>query len=270
MNQRIKEEYITLWRDCFGDEIEFIDEFYNFAINKGYIHKHIIDNKLVGFLHLIPTSLLSNKGLMNGYYLYSVATDPQWRGQGISSNLFHSSIKSLDYSFIVTVPASESLFDFYKKQGFNTIIGKENIEIKKEAILQKSSFNHNIVTLKASRLQDIRSKQLDTILWDDDHMEFMVTQAIKDGAALWCWGNELNSYLWAQQINNKIIILETSESSHTTLPIIELFNYFPSAISAIVTNRIGSGGERVNYASLLCKDDIVINEELFVNLTMDI
>ncbi|MGL4992764.1 MAG: GNAT family N-acetyltransferase [Bacteroidales bacterium] len=271
MNKELRSQYISIWESCFGDDVEFIEEFLNFAQKKGYIHKSIYNGRVVGFLHLIPASYNTSEGISyKGYYLYSVATDPKERGKGISSTLFAESVKDLDFDFIITVPASESLFSFYYKQGFTHTIYREIIELDREHASSCHNYIYDIKELTATRLETIRSNNENMILWDCDQMRFLVSQAIHNNAILWSWGENKDYYLWAQLINNEIIILESSELSYDKLPIKQLLDKFPYANKVKIITKVGSGGKRERYASILYKKNIAPPKELFINLAMDI
>lgn len=58
-------------------------------------------------------------------YLYAIATEQAHQGQGIGKELLHAAhhhLKALGYAGTVLVPASESLFAFYKACGYETEI----------------------------------------------------------------------------------------------------------------------------------------------------
>ena len=93
-----------------------------------------------------------------GFYIYGLATVPQHRNKGYAKQLMEYVEKkklSEGYDFILTQPAGESLFDFYRNMGYNNIIflRKAVIDIKRN-LWATADFD----TVTSSRFKDIRSK----------------------------------------------------------------------------------------------------------------
>ena len=53
------------------------------------------------------------------FYIYAAATEAANRSKGYMSSLLNDFIKEYDKSFIFLKPATENLFDYYAKFGFN-------------------------------------------------------------------------------------------------------------------------------------------------------
>ncbi len=106
-----------IWWEVFRDSREDIDDFIiNHYREDGalYITK---DGKRVAMLHLIEfDSPLGRCG-----YIYAVATLGLHRGRGYASQLINRAIelsRKRGVSFIATIPASESLYQWYSQFGF--------------------------------------------------------------------------------------------------------------------------------------------------------
>lgn len=105
----------SLWLNVFaGDDDKTVEYFY-----KNCVHKKCLgafcDDKPVSMLFLVDCCYCEKKGA----YVYAVCTLPEFRGRGISGSLIEYS-KSLGYDFLWLIPASESLFCFYSRFGFET------------------------------------------------------------------------------------------------------------------------------------------------------
>lgn len=64
----------------------------------------------------------NTNSLLKGRYLYGVATKATARGEGLSKKVvkkIQEYYRKKDEKFIIVRPAEETLFDFYRKQGFN-------------------------------------------------------------------------------------------------------------------------------------------------------
>lgn len=113
-----------LWKLAFGDSDEFINNYLDFAAAGDCFYALQVNGKVVSFLNLIPLSYSLNGKSFKGLYLFGVATDPAFRGEGFSRKLLRDSLTGCEADFVVTVPASESLFGFYGLQGFTTVVSR--------------------------------------------------------------------------------------------------------------------------------------------------
>lgn len=118
----IKKQACILWKECFGDDDEFIHRYLDYAFSNNLFYFSENNKKLVSFLSLIPVKLFSDNRELKGYYLYGVATSPEFRGEGAGKRLLEKTLNSLSFDFIVTIPASDSLFKYYRNQGFTHLI----------------------------------------------------------------------------------------------------------------------------------------------------
>ena len=125
-------QLMALWQVCFGDS--------ETAIRFYFANRHQNQNMLVyeengiiaGMLTMLPVQLAFGSFIQNGRYIYAVATAPQLRGQGVSSQLLeacHTWMQNNNETASVLVPASQSLFDYYEKRGFETLFYVDNIKI---------------------------------------------------------------------------------------------------------------------------------------------
>lgn len=110
-----KEQIASLWSEAFGDKKSDV-LIYLESILEYFIV--FVENKTVcGMLSMLP---IRYKGEY-GRYIYAVATRLDKRGKGISTALINFAkkfIEEKEETFLVLVPQSESLFEFYEKRGF--------------------------------------------------------------------------------------------------------------------------------------------------------
>lgn len=75
-------------------------------------------------LHYIPCHYQSNGTEYNGAYLYALATDKRFRGQGIMGRLIQHAkelAKMQELDFLYLIPAEESLYEYYKRFDFQPV-----------------------------------------------------------------------------------------------------------------------------------------------------
>lgn len=147
--QQIKEMWVQIFKDS--------DSFAQFAANicpaqEIYLIKE--DDRIASMVIAGIDLFACGK---KGFYIYGLATQPQYRCRGYAKQLLDYVWKTKaenGYQFAVAQPASESLFDYYKGLGFNNVISlrRATIDIKRN-IWAKASFD----TVTASRFKDIRS-----------------------------------------------------------------------------------------------------------------
>ena len=116
---------IRIWQEAFGDSAEYIKSFISI------FGKHMLiseqNDTPVAMMTLIPTEIDGKKGR----YIYAVATLESIRNRGIATNLIQFAkdyISKNNETFLVLLPQSDSLFEFYGKFGFTNLCCIEEIE----------------------------------------------------------------------------------------------------------------------------------------------
>lgn len=108
-----------LWKEAFGDGDEFVDSFFNTAYSPSRCRAVAEGNNALGALYIFDCTV-ENKKMA---YIYAVATRKSASGKGICTALMrdtHEYLKKNGYFGAILVPSQPSLFDFYKKVGYET------------------------------------------------------------------------------------------------------------------------------------------------------
>ncbi len=128
----------TLWREAFGDSRESVDAYFTVRHRDENMLVETHGDTVTGMLSMLPVTLRENGGrAFAARYIYAVATDVRFRGQGVSTALLsaaHAHMERLGEAAGILVPASESLFGFYGNRGY------------------KPAFSLDIVTVNAGTL----------------------------------------------------------------------------------------------------------------------
>ena len=145
----------TLWAQMFDDGTDGFCDFVFSQCKADDIYIAKTSEKVVSML--IAMADMEYKG-QKGFYLYSAATAPEYRRQGIMHSLVQFALEDQakqGKTFCMLKPADDKLFDFWKSMGFDNItkIRCADIEIKKN-IWTNARFD--IVT--ASRFKVLRDK----------------------------------------------------------------------------------------------------------------
>ncbi len=163
--QKNREDIIRLWKEAFGDSTEAIECFLD-NICKDRVAVFTENNKAVGMASVLPVSCNGK----TGRYIYAVATDKAYRGRGICKKLMayiEGYAKEQRDSFLILVPASSSLFDFYKKMGYNQEVF---------APILKAEDTDKVISHKEYyKLRKSLLKGYDFISWGEAELEFILS-----------------------------------------------------------------------------------------------
>ena len=128
-----------LWRDVFGDSAEAIDFYFSNRHENQNMLVADVDGVIAGMLTMLPLLLGFGRVMRPGRYIYAVATAPDYRNQGISTQLLlycHTYMAKNKETAAVLTPASESLFDFYEKRGYETVFYNNRITLPSSGLPQ--------------------------------------------------------------------------------------------------------------------------------------
>lgn len=123
--ERAKKEHLSgltaLWHVCFGDEEADIRRFWEAAFEKMQVYHVREGKKSLAMLCVLPTQLIDEcgEGRSCGYF-YAVCTAPEARGGGLCAKLMRFAEQNCGHDCAALVPAEESLFEFYRKLGYQT------------------------------------------------------------------------------------------------------------------------------------------------------
>lgn len=150
------DEIRKLWKQSFDDQDAYMDYYFSNVATRNHIFVAKTDSKIISMVHLNPYTLAETTAGVTTYkkggYIVGVATDPEFRRQGIMSMLMKyvlSYAAENDYDYIYLMPEKEI---YYKGLGFAPVV--------------ESGF-YNITDLKPEKndyelcgLKDITDEQL--------------------------------------------------------------------------------------------------------------
>lgn len=223
-----------LWKLAFGDPDDFIGRFLQVAFREHFIYTEMVNDALASFLHLIPLTLSAGSKSYKGFYLFAVATDPAFRGQGHSRRLLRDSLAHTDADFVVTVPASSSLFDFYAGQGFTSVVCRTCNAVPSSGLPDDIGF------LPASPdllCKHYASAQGDGFRWSEAYLKFVLAEyewmLFREG--------EAEYYCIFQTDGAKILIQDTDFDLNRIAGVFRLKGYDQSEIQVPVFGNTSHG-----------------------------
>lgn len=126
-----------LWKQCFDADSSFLDLY--FGKGSGLFETYTIEDgpDIISALSVLPVEYQGHRG----GYIYGVCTSPLHRGHGHAINLLRQAeedcTKNKGMEFFILRPASQSLFRYYRRQGYSKTIYRQL------RILDLPQFFHN-------------------------------------------------------------------------------------------------------------------------------
>lgn len=112
----------ALWKQAFGDTEAYIQSFFTFGFHPDRCLCAYHGEQLAATLYWFDCRC----GERRFAYLYAVATDSRFQGQGICRTLMahtHRHLQALGYAGAILVPGSKALFGMYEKFGYRRFGG---------------------------------------------------------------------------------------------------------------------------------------------------
>ncbi|MBO5875614.1 MAG: GNAT family N-acetyltransferase [Alistipes sp.] len=106
-----------LWIEAFGDSEEFVEQFLASCYDPESLFAHREQGRVVSMVHLLPFRSAEGDAL---YYIYGVATDPEWRGRGFATELMLRALRRAESEgrAVVLIPSGEDVKPLYESLGF--------------------------------------------------------------------------------------------------------------------------------------------------------
>ncbi len=117
---RDREAIETMWEQCFGDSKEFIDFYMENRMTELNMLVIQRQGRPVSMATFLPADIQTPIGNLEGYYVYAVATLPEYQGQGLSTRILEFAQQHWQKPLLLS-PAESSLRIFYAKRGFQPV-----------------------------------------------------------------------------------------------------------------------------------------------------
>lgn len=121
----------ALWQTCFGDPASYSEPILTHPEIRTFAA--YVDGTPAAMLCALPAALVDEcGGEAPCAYLYAVCTHPAFRRRGLSSGLLafaEEALRRAGFSCTALVPANEKLFEFYQKNGYQTVFYQKKYEI---------------------------------------------------------------------------------------------------------------------------------------------
>lgn len=207
-----------IWEICFYEDSKESIDFY---FLNAYKNKNALvcteNDEIIGMLHILPVVLKNEGNLLNGGYIYAASTLPDHRLKGVLKALDNEAqklSKSKGYSFLTLVPAKNTLFNMYKKLGYETMFFLNEAHINPYEYSTKS-IKTEITSLKGQKHIILRESFLNSLKvslrFNFEYQKYFYNFLDFDGFKSAFVKNELGcGYITYKQFDDTLIIAETS------------------------------------------------------------
>ncbi len=171
-------ELRKLWKDTFGDSDAFLDLFEETAFSPKRCRCVVINDKVVAALYWFDCEFQENTIA----YIYAVATEKEFRGQGICHALMkdtHKHLKENGYVGAILSPANDHLFDFYEKMGYKTCAHTSELVFKEDSLYAFDKKDISLRKITKEEFAKLRRDFLpkDAVLQEKENLAFLEKQA---------------------------------------------------------------------------------------------
>lgn len=164
-----------LWRECFSEPEECIDLFFARQFRPENCAVFLVEGEPVAGLYLLEADLMLPRERYPVYYVYAAATLPSYRGKGLMGKLLsfvNGELAPLrNRAGTILLPASDTLYRFYEKQGYHTGFYIRSVEVSCDKIPEAC----RAVAVSGNPMADVRCRALTGqpyVRWSEEHLRY--------------------------------------------------------------------------------------------------
>ncbi len=126
------DELKSLWMTVFDDDSDTVDFFLTNTADFNKIYAYRDAGRIESSFYIIDSNIVIDGDNHKSAYLYAAATLPEYRKRGIMSNMIKyaaSVLKTIGFDYLFLYPATDDLYDYYEKLGFDTVFEDTRIKL---------------------------------------------------------------------------------------------------------------------------------------------
>lgn len=262
-------QLIDLWRICFGDDREYIEGFFEAFGDKMKVGVCCEDGKIVSALYCLPAQLKNGEKTVEAWYVYAVATLPEYRRRGFAGSLINE-LKNADdgKQVLFLTPSSKKNRSFYKKIGFSDRFCSYEFEYEKTG--RKTGVE--LRKIEKEVFFEIREKFLygcPHVSWSEAHLVF----ALENNACIAYKNDRRIGYFHFEKTEENYFIDEICALKDCLFDVLEKFCETHRIKKVKVSSQYGEKCCKKNKGMIYCKFDSVDNEfaknEYYLGLNLE-
>jgi len=207
-----------LWKSTFHDTNSYIDQYFNELFSKiRIVVARDPKGKPISMLSMLPVEWKRGDQRYPGHYIYAAATERRQEGKGIMTELLRfacQSAKERGDSFSCLIPATEPLFAFYQKRGYQPMFYREHLHfLPDEGKIQQMPTE--ITPLSIEKFTSLRTafvqKQENVILQAEHLYPYLYAELKESGIEpLLIRSEAFDGYAVCYRIDDLLAVKETS------------------------------------------------------------
>jgi predicted acetyltransferase len=127
-----------MWKTCFNDSEEYMDLYFGRKYRNENTLLWLEDDTPIASLQILPYTMRFYGSIVPVGYIAGVCTLPEYRGKGYAKQLLkvaHEILRERKIPLGMLVPASNGLFNYYARCGYEKVFDKGDIPIDLSAFL---------------------------------------------------------------------------------------------------------------------------------------
>jgi GNAT superfamily N-acetyltransferase len=210
-----REQIKALWMQAFEDDEASTDHYFAHRHRDEYMLTDMEGGRLRAMLSMLPIDLVMGKHILPARYFFAIATDLNWRGQGISTKLILAAetlCQQQGADASVLVPAGAGLFDFYGRRGYRTEFYYRAERVTPDELPVCPQVYHLLPVTKDA-MYSLREKAFSGsrlfLRWDTEALDYIIASAAAFGAPLLRFKTaEGEGYAYCEPDGETIIVKE--------------------------------------------------------------
>ena len=288
-------ELKELWMEAFGDEPEYVDQYFAKRFTPDNMLVYIEDGRPVSMISMLPATLrLADQSTKEVYYIYAVATREAYRKRGLARELLMEGYRRKRAPFLL-VPADGKLEKYYQNIGFVPVpvmqterfsraLGdqtqQEDMLQAQTYIYQKESGNrvepadgpYWLLTVTPSEYRKLRDSYfvgIGYVAWDDAAVAYALCENdYCDGYAYKVLHGDQKKLLLYRMEESTMEIIETTLTDEEILGVIKKLKLTPDQVSVRRPVK-RKDPEKGKITGMIYGKELSGAEQVYLNLILD-
>jgi GNAT superfamily N-acetyltransferase len=266
----------AMWRESFHDEESYIHAFLT-QYKDVFGLKYQIDGLTVSMLFMIPCCFAGK----HGYYIYACATLKSFQGHNFMAALLEAAFqkaKSEQAFGLILIPAEASLFNYYKKHGFETgTFISEQMFYKKDRIDSDFSYEKTNDIERIIKLRNKIYSENSAIQFKENHIAFIQSQYLSNRGSMLVFSNKTKegyALCYYNQDTEMVHVMEwalISDDAFKDLPalVTQISRFFNVSTVLVRSKSRGNAQTDMPFTMIRHCDKPIDARNLYFNLGLD-
>lgn len=240
----------ALWSGVFGDEPRAVEAYFALRHRDEDMLVWTEGDRIDGMLSMLPVTLVQGGAAYPARYIYAVATAPEQRNRGIATLLLDRAAemsRERGEAANLLAPASESLFGYYEKRGYETAFELNVVDVEGAGLggYPQGGIVEPCDAKEYTRVRDraFSGKGL-YARWDEKAVEYALAALGEGGAARFGLNGGEGVACWSRTEEDGVLVRELALVGMEEKPALALLHSVVGAERYQVRLAAGGAAER--------------------------